>query len=104
MLQVFDWPDTLTSAAARSTTVVAPQALLFLNNPHVRGYAAGFAKRLKPAAERGLPEAVDLAYRTAFARPPSEAETAAGVAFLKERSLEEYALALMSLNEFVYID
>jgi hypothetical protein len=112
MLQVFDWPDTLTSAAARPTTVVAPQALVFLNSPHVRGWAAGFAARLKPAAAKGWPEAVDAAYRLAFARPPSAAEAEAGAAFLAERSaggdrdrtLREYALAVMSLNEFIYVD
>jgi mono/diheme cytochrome c family protein len=105
MLQVFDWPDTLTSAAARPTTVVAPQALLFLNNPHVRGYAAGFAKRLEPVAAGNRPaDVVGLAYRTAFARPPSKDESEAGVEFLKDRTLLEYALALMSLNEFIYVD
>jgi hypothetical protein len=112
MLQVFDWPDTLTSAAARPTTVVAPQALLFLNSPQVRTYATAFAGRLKPAAAKGLPEAVELAYQLAFARPPSPAERDAGVAFLTERgpggktdqALADYALALMGLNEFIYVD
>ncbi len=53
-LQVFDWPDSLTSAGARPTTVVAPQALLFLNNPQVRACAAGLADRLLPAARKSL--------------------------------------------------
>src|SRR5262249_2262678 len=113
MLQVFDWPDTLTSAAARPTTVVAPQALVFLNSPHVRGWAAAFAGRLRPAADKGLPAVVDAAYRRAFGRPPSDDEADAGVAFLTERgatagkldrALQEYALAVMGLNEFIYVD
>ncbi|MGL6096354.1 MAG: DUF1553 domain-containing protein, partial [Fimbriiglobus sp.] len=108
MLQVFDWPDTLTSAAARPTTVVAPQALLFLNNPHVRAWAAGFAGRLKPTADKDPAAAVDLAYRLAFARPPSPQERAEGVEFLKagppDKALKDYALVLMSLNEFIYVD
>ncbi len=53
-LQVFDWPDSLTSAGARPTTVVAPQALLFLNNPQVRACAAGLAGRLLPDAQKDL--------------------------------------------------
>ena len=101
-LQVFDWPDTLTSAGVRPTTVVAPQALLFLNNPQVRASAQGFANRLKPAKTPA--EMVDLAYRIAFARPPSAAETTAGVAYLKEHSLPDYTQALMGLNEFIYVD
>ena len=114
MLQVFDWPDTLTSAAARPTTVVAPQALLFLNNPHVRACAEGLAKRVRPAAEKGLADGVKAAYPVAFGRPPSDEELSAGVAYLTERrsahtgsldkALADYALVLMSLNEFIYVD
>jgi mono/diheme cytochrome c family protein len=113
MLQVFDWPDTLTSAGARPTTVVAPQALLFLNNAHVRACAGGLAARLKPVAAKGLPDAVDLAYRLAFARPPSAQEKEAGASFLAtratgqgglDRALADYALVLLSLNEFIYVD
>ncbi|HTU90809.1 MAG TPA: PSD1 and planctomycete cytochrome C domain-containing protein [Gemmataceae bacterium] len=113
-LQVFDWPDSLTSAGARPTTVVAPQALLFLNNPQVRACAAGFAERLLPTAQNSLSEAVARAYRLAFARPPSPREREEGTAFLSERraasceslkrALSEYALVLLSLNEFIYVD
>ncbi len=114
MLQVFDWPDTLTSASARPTTVVAPQALLFLNNPLVHTCAEGLAAQLKPAATKDLASAVDLAYRTAFARKPTQQEIDTGVGFLTEmqktkggtldRALGEYAQALMSLNEFITVD
>ncbi len=108
MLQVFDWPDTLTSASARPTTVVAPQALLFLNNPHVRSWANSFAGRLKPTAEKNPAAAVELAYRLAYGRPPSAKERDEGVEFLRsgklEKSLQDYALVLMSLNEFIYVD
>jgi hypothetical protein len=113
-LQVFDWPDSLTSAGARPTTVVAPQALLFLNNPQVRACAVGLAGRLLPKAQKDLAAGVDRAYRLAFARPPSPREREEGVAFLSarrasmgdnlERALGDYALVLLSLNEFIYVD
>ena len=106
-LQVFDWPDTLTSAAARPVTTVAPQALLFLNNPHVKKAADAFAATLKPLADKNPADAVDRAYRMAFARPPTADETALGVVFLSgkgEKALQGYALALFGLNEFVYVD
>jgi hypothetical protein len=113
-LQVFDWPDSLTSAGARPTTVVSPQALLFLNNPQVHACAAGFAGRLLPAARKSLGGAVDQAYRLAFGRPPTEREREEGTAFLRacraapggrlERALGDYALVLLSLNEFIYVD
>ena len=102
MLQVFDWPDTLTSASARSTTVVAPQALLFLNNPNVRAMAKAFAAKLATAK---TPEAtVTLAYETAYGRLPTAEEIADGVAFLKTAPVIDYALVLMSLNEFIYVE
>jgi hypothetical protein len=113
-LQVFDWPDSLTSAGARPITVVAPQALLFLNNPQVHACAAGLAGRLLPMAQKDWLAAVDRAYRLTFSRPPIPREQKEGVAFLElqrtasgsslERALTDYALALLSLNEFIYID
>ncbi len=111
-LQVFDWPDSLTSASARPNTVVAPQALLFLNNPLVRECAKGFAARFKPIAEKSLPDGVAAAYEIAFNRKPTKAETDAGIAYIQEKSaggkldraVEDYALVLMSLNEFIFVD
>jgi hypothetical protein len=104
ILQVFDWPDTLTSAGARSTTVVAPQALVFMNNANVKAWAAGFAVRLKSNFDKSPADAVELAYKIAFARSPSKDELALGVEYLKRGTLAEYALALMSLNEFIYVE
>jgi len=48
MMQVFDAPDGLSSIGDRPTTTIAPQALWLLNNPQVRGYARGMAKRIAP--------------------------------------------------------
>jgi mono/diheme cytochrome c family protein len=114
MLQVFDWPDAQTSAGVRPVTVVAPQALVFLNHPQVRACAVSLAKRLKFDAEKGLPDAVDRAYRLTFGRAPTDQEKAAGVSFLSaarqarngnlDAALTEYSLALLGLNEFIYVD
>ena len=112
-LQVFDWPDTLTSASARSSTTVSPQALLFLNNPNVRSAANAFAVKMKTHADKGLSDGIDWAYRSAFGRPPSKEESDAGIDYLARRgakegkldkALQEYALVLFSLNEFIYVD
>ncbi len=43
MMTLFDAPDSLQDIALRSTTTVAPQALLMMNSPLVRTYAEGFA-------------------------------------------------------------
>src|SRR4029077_6956236 len=49
MMQTFDAPDALSSIGERSTTTVAPQALLLLNNANTREYAKSLAKRTAPA-------------------------------------------------------
>lgn len=98
MLQVFDWPDTLTSAGARPVTTVPTQALFFLNNPEVRKCAEGLAKRIEG------PQAVDQAYRLALGRPPTSAERKAGEAFLKQGSLVDFAHAVLALNEFISVE
>ena len=102
-----------------TVTTIAPQALVFLNNPYVRSWSRNFARRLAPAAERSRAEAVAEAYQTAVGRRPTEAETADAAAFLdqqtaaynskkrpeaRELALADFCQVLMSLNEFVYVD
>jgi len=106
-LQVFDWPDTLTSAAARSVTTTPPQALFFLNNPHVKKAADAWAATLKPLADKNPADAVERAYQMAFGRPPTKDEVTLGVEFIAgkgDKGLQSYALALFGLNEFIYVD
>jgi mono/diheme cytochrome c family protein len=114
MLQVFDWPDTLTSAGVRPTTITPPQALVFLNHPQARHWVTALGARLKPAADKSLPDAVDLGYQIACGRTPSQRERSEGVAFITavrgakggslDMALTDYAWVLMSLNEFVYVE
>jgi mono/diheme cytochrome c family protein len=107
-LQIFDWPDSLTSASARPTTTVAPQALYFLNSPHVGAGANALAQKLKPEVEKSADNGVTLAYRMTLGRAPTKEEREAGAAFLKsgplEKTLPKYARVLFSLNEFVYVE
>ncbi len=112
-MMVFDAPEPLVSIGSRPATTVAPQALLFMNSPQVRRYAAAFAKRL-PAGDP-----VDGAYRAALGRAPAAEESAAAAAFLadqegsyrkagradaRERALADFCQTLFCLNEFVYVD
>jgi hypothetical protein len=113
MLQVFDAPEPLVSIGTRPTTTIAPQALLFMNSPHVRRWAAALGKRLDEK------DPVGSAYRMALGRVPLAEEREAGSAFLaaQERSYQEtgaadaaerartdFAHAVVCLNEFVYVD
>jgi mono/diheme cytochrome c family protein len=116
MMMLFDWPEHLTSIGQRSTTTIAPQALLFLNSPQGRLFAEGFTDRL---AGLSAEAAIERAYRLAFCRMPESREQQVALAFLarqgalhrsaatanaERRALVDFCQALLSMNEFVYID
>jgi hypothetical protein len=116
MMMLFDWPEHLVSIGQRSTTTIAPQALLFLNSPQCRQYADGLAGRV---AGRPTEAAVRDAFRIALGREPGDAEKrlaldflarqetahrAAGRADAPRRALADLCQTLLSMNEFVYVD
>ena len=90
---LFDAPEPLVSQGERPVTTIAPQALLFMNNPNVRRYAEGFAARLRAAAA-SPEEAIDLAYRIALSRPPRADEQRYALAFLDQQHAS-YASAVV---------
>jgi len=106
MMMLFDWPEHLVSIGQRPVTTIAPQALMFMNSPQGRDYAMAFAKRLpQDAPERIVREA----WRLAFGRTPSEAESVASVEFLKQQPDPDQAIVnlcqtILSMNEFVYVE
>jgi cytochrome c553 len=117
MLQVFDAPDALGGIGERPQTTVAPQALLLMNNPHVRSYARGFAQRI--AAAPTMEEAIKQGYRIALTREPTKDELTESAAFVKGemethkaagaqearvRALADFCQVLMCMNEFIYVD
>src|SRR5436190_14868639 len=82
MMQLFDQPEPLVSIGSRPSTTIAPQALAFLNSPHVRGYAHNFAKRLLSTFEKSPSDAVREAYLAAIGREPDASELAETLAFV----------------------
>ena len=71
--------------------------------------AEGFANRIKDQ-----PETIEAAYKIAYGRPPSGEERAAAIAFSsaqikshngdKQKALADLCAALMSANEFIYVE
>ena len=119
ILSLFDAPDTLQDLATRSRTTVAPQALLMMNNPVVRNFADGLAQRSRIDSRSELADQISFAYETCFARPPTETERklalefishqaksyeAAGRTNFQELAFTDWCQALLSLNEFVFLD
>jgi hypothetical protein len=118
-MQAFDAPEPLVSQGTRPTTTVAPQALLLMNSPHARSWAAAFAKRFAPTPEGPLADAVARAYSLALNRPPTKSERADAVTFINEQSarydaeqkpdareqaLIDFAQVVFGLNEFIYAE
>jgi len=116
MMMLFDWPEHLVSIGRRSSTTIAPQALMFLNSPQGRKYSEAFASRLTSTS---VAEAVASAYREAYAREPTSAETRDCTAFVNQQetvyqqqemknprraALTDLCQALMSASEFIYIE
>ena len=66
-LQVFDTPEPLASVGQRPSTTIAPQALIFMNNPRVREYAGALPNESRPTKTRRSNRAFAEAYLTAIA-------------------------------------
>ncbi|HXX95124.1 MAG TPA: hypothetical protein VEN81_15990, partial [Planctomycetota bacterium] len=65
--------------------------------------AAAFADRLSREAAPSPEAQIELGFRLAAGRPPSDAEKRLALGFLSHRSLKEFALALFNLNAFIYV-
>lgn len=116
MMMLFDWPEHLVSIGKRSSTTIAPQALMFLNSPQGRKYSEAFASRL---ASDSISAAVVAAYQAAYARDPDPDEARNCEAFVNQQesfylqqevkaprhaALTDLCQALMSASEFIYIE
>jgi hypothetical protein len=117
MMQVFDAPEPLVSQGSRPSTTIAPQALTFMNSPHVRKYAVGLAGRI--GSSQSIEEAVEKGFRIALGRSPSKTERTENIGFVKEQmqsyekagnkaaraaAIADFCQILMSLNEFAYVE
>jgi hypothetical protein len=105
LLEAFDQPDSLTSCPVRPVSTFAPQALVLLNGPFMQGQASAFAQRLRRERPDDPRAQVELAYRLALCRSPKEAERQLCADFLAEKgTLEDFCLALLNANEFLYVN
>ncbi len=133
MLETFDAPTMVEpNCSERPSTTVSPQSLMLMNSGYMREYAQYFAMRLQKESAGDVKGQVSLAFRLAYGRVPQEADVAAGMKFVEEQvafykthpAPLEYAVgapskenadpallglaalchALMSANEFLYVD
>ncbi len=114
MLESFDLAETDRSSPARFSTTQPTQALAMLNGEFLNKQAAVFAQRLKREAGDDIRAQVRLALRLATAREPELDEVQRGVELIKdiesqdrlgiEKAREAFALLVLNLNEFLYLD
>lgn len=103
-MEVFDAPDVLVSCARRESSTHAPQALELMNGTFANEQAEAFAKRLETEAGSNLRQQIDLGYRLVTGRPAKPKEMQAALEFLKTQPKREFALALLNLNAFLYVN
>lgn len=128
MLRLFDYPDPNVTADKRTDTTVPLQQLFVLNSEYMVREAKAFAVRLLSNPKEDDASRIRRAYLLSYNRPPSPKEVALGLRFLTPQietpsqpvgvktvaviadtpvrlsRWEQYAQALLSANEFMYID
>lgn len=102
MFQAFDLPEQNVTSAARYVSTVPTQALTMLNDAFVLRHAELFAERVKKEAGEMPAKQIDLAYRIALTRPPSQTEMNIALDALRSGSLVDFTHVLFNVNEFVY--
>lgn len=103
---LFDAADASAIVEKRITSTVAPQALFLLNNNFTLGQVKAVTERMNREASAKSEARIDWLYEHLFGRPASEEERKLALRFVDAtpESWEAYTQALLSSNEFVYVD
>jgi len=103
-LLAFDADDGRVPCPERTRTVTAPQSLFLMNDKLVTDASARFAERLRKETKDDIPQAIDLGYRIALARPPSAREKDAALTYVNgdPSQLKGFTWLLFNLDEFSY--
>ena len=104
LFEAFDKPDTNASCPKRAVTTIAPQALSLLNGALANQCAGSLAAKVEREAGRDLASRIDRTYRLALGRPPDAGEAKLASEYLREGTFADFCLALLNLNEFLYVD
>jgi cytochrome c553 len=124
LMDAFDQPTPDKPNPARTTTTIAPQALMLLNSTFMDQQSTAFADRLLRECADERAKQIERAFDLALARAPSHEEKEIALAFLDRRTSEFNVLPanetkdltanrhalnnlcrmIFNLNEFVYVD
>jgi hypothetical protein len=104
LLANFDQPDAMTSCPVRPTSTHSLQALTLMNSDFMQEQSNAFADRLQRecASDEGC--RLRRAYKLTLARAPRTEEVAMAQKFFSDGGTwQEFCLALLNRNEFVYL-
>ncbi|MFT5525358.1 MAG: hypothetical protein ACI9HK_003326 [Pirellulaceae bacterium] len=123
VLETFDIATVSPNCAKRSTSNVAPQALLMMNSQFMIGYAEAFAGRIRREAGDDVVSQIDLAWKIAYADNISDASRSAMAEFVetqaqllrdddaklsepesRQKAMALVCQAMLGANQFLYID
>lgn len=103
LLANFDQPDEMTSCPVRPVSTHALQALTLMNSDFMEEQSRILAERLRRECESGEGCEVRRVYKLALARRPKTIEMGmAHTFFARGGLLEDFCLAMLNRNEFVY--
>jgi hypothetical protein len=119
--QAFDFADPSVSQGKRETTTIAPQALFLMNSKFVSEQTRALAMMLLVDSSRADAERVQDLFRKALGRSATALETDRAVRFLSEyshresersaessdsrlRAWQSLCRAVVSTNEFIYVE
>ena len=103
-LRTFDAPDMKTNCNRRPTSNAATQALVVMNGDFHQAQAKNMAERVRKAGD--VRAQIKQAFARAYSRMPSKNEIQRSQSFLETEgvTLELFCHALLSSNEFLYVD
>jgi mono/diheme cytochrome c family protein len=102
VLSLFDFPNPNSTSEQRIETNVPLQRLFFLNSELMNRQAQGLAARLKASSD---PLKIQEAYNLLYSRPATDAEVQVGLRFMAGGGTwQQYAQALLSSNEFIFVN
>jgi cytochrome c553 len=112
LLRLFDFPDANITNSKRSHTTVPQQQLFVLNSPFMIAQAKAFAARVLQEHPDSEESRIDYAFRLAYGRHSSKAETELATSYLAIEETEKnqltrwerFAQAILAANEFMYLD
>jgi hypothetical protein len=104
LLSAFDQPDTITSCPVRPESTHALQSLSLFNSDFMQEVSNDFAHRLEAACRTDHKCRIETAWRLALARQPRPDESRLAQTFFRTGgSLQDFCLALLNRNEFLYV-